>query len=90
MVEIRPGEVTAVLKQELAGAGRKLEWKSVGRVLQVGDGVARVHGLDGCMMSELLRFPNGVAGIALSLEEDNVGSVLLGSDQLVKEGDPVE
>ncbi|HET6203691.1 MAG TPA: F0F1 ATP synthase subunit alpha [Planctomycetota bacterium] len=90
MVEIRPGEVTAVLKQQIASAGARTEWKSVGRVLQVGDGVARVHGLDDCMMSELLKFPHGVMGVALSLEEDNVGGVLFGSDRLVKEGDLVE
>jgi F-type H+/Na+-transporting ATPase subunit alpha len=90
MVEIRPGEVTAVLRQQIASGKSRTDWKSVGRVLQVGDGVARVHGLEACMMSELLKFPEGVGGVALSLEEDNVGAVLFGSDRLVKEGDVVE
>src|SRR5437867_11582738 len=90
MVEIRPAEVTAVLKQQIASAGARAEWKSVGRVLQAGDGVARIHGLDACMMSELLKFPHGVMGVALSLEEDNVGAVLFGSDRFVREGDLVE
>jgi len=90
MADIRPAEVTTILKREIEGYGKRLEWKSVGRVLQVGDGVARVYGLEGCMMSELLKFPNDVFGLALSLEEDNVGVVLLGSDTLVKEGDSVE
>src|SRR5262245_7223288 len=90
MVEIRPGEVTAVLRQQIASGKSRTDWKSVGRVLQVGDVVAGGHGLEACMMSELLKFPEGVTGVALSLEEDNVGAVLFGSDRLVKEGDVVE
>jgi F-type H+-transporting ATPase subunit alpha len=90
-MELRPAEVTAVLKQELKGFEGKVSMdKSVGTVLQVGDGVARIYGLDQCMMSELLEFPGGVMGVALNLEEDNVGAVLLGSDQKIKEGDLVK
>jgi len=89
-MELNPSEVTAVLKAEIANFSSKTRASNVGTVLQVGDGVARVHGLDRCMMSELLEFPNGVMGMALNLEEDNVGCVLLGSDRLVKEGDTVK
>ena len=89
-MNIRPAEVTSILKREIEGYEKKLAVESVGTVLQVGDGVARVYGLDDCMMSELLEFPDGVMGIALSLEEDNVGAVLLGSSSRVKEGDTVK
>ncbi len=88
-MNLRPAEVTSILKKEIEGYEKKLSVESVGTVLQVGDGVARVYGLDDCMMSELLEFPNGVMGIALSLEEDNIGAVLLGSSTKVKEGDTV-
>jgi F-type H+-transporting ATPase subunit alpha len=89
-MELRPSEVTAVLKREIEGFAEKLKQEKVGTVLQVGDGVARVFGLSDCMMSELLEFPNGVYGVALNLEEDNVGAVLLGDDTLIKEGDVVK
>ena len=89
-MDLKASEVTAVLKDEIANFAGKARKSNVGTVLQVGDGVARVHGLDECMMSEMLEFPNGVMGIALNLEEDNVGAVLLGSDRLVKEGDTVK
>ncbi|MCC6671445.1 MAG: F0F1 ATP synthase subunit alpha [Planctomycetes bacterium] len=89
-MDLKPSEVTSVLRDEIEGFERKVRKSNVGTVLQVGDGVARVHGLDDCMMSELLEFSNGVMGLALNLEEDNVGAVLLGSDTLVKEGDPVK
>jgi F-type H+-transporting ATPase subunit alpha len=89
-MKLQPSEVTAILKKEIAGYDDSLNVESVGSVIQVGDGVARIHGLDDCMMSELLEFPGGVRGVALNLEEDNVGCVLLGSDQLIKEGDTVK
>src|SRR5688572_7756814 len=89
-MDLKPSEVTTVLKQEIEGFESQMQKSNVGTVLQVGDGVARVHGLDECMMSELLEFPNGVFGVALNLEEDNVGAVLLGSDTLVNEGDTVK
>jgi F-type H+-transporting ATPase subunit alpha len=89
-MKLQPAEVTAILKKEIENYDSGLKMESVGTVIQVGDGVARVHGLDGCMMSELLEFPGGVRGIALNLEQDNVGCVLLGSDQLIKEGDLVK
>ena len=87
---ISPAEITTLLKKEIAGFDSGVEVESVGTVLQVGDGVARIYGLKDCMSSEMLEFPNGVFGIALNLEEDNVGAVVLGDDTLVKEGDTVK
>ncbi len=89
-MKLQPAEVTAILKQEIENYDSGLKMESVGTVIQVGDGVARLHGLDDCMMSELLEFPGGVRGIALNLEQDNVGVVLLGADQFIKEGDIVK
>jgi len=87
---VRPDEVASIIKREIEKYEDKLKMESVGTVLQVGDGVARVYGLDDCMSNELLEFPGGVYGIALNLEEDNVGCVLLGSDKDIKEGDTVK
>jgi F-type H+/Na+-transporting ATPase subunit alpha len=88
-MDLKPSEVATVLKAEIAGFQGRMQKSNVGTVLMVGDGVARVHGLDDCMMNEMLDFGNGVFGVALNLEEDNVGAVLLGSDAKVKEGDVV-
>jgi F-type H+-transporting ATPase subunit alpha len=85
----KPEEVSSVLRKELEKYETKLEMASVGRVLQVGDGIARVWGLEDAMASELLEFPENVMGMVLNLEEDNVGVVLFGSDELIKEGDIV-
>jgi F-type H+-transporting ATPase subunit alpha len=89
-MKLQPSEVTAILQKEIAGYDGDLKMESVGSVIQVGDGVARIHGLDDCMMSELLEFPGGIRGVALNLEQDNVGCVLMGSDQEIKEGDTVK
>src|SRR5881275_563054 len=86
----RPEEVSAVLAQELERYEAKLETKSVGSVLSVGDGIARLWGLEDAMAGELLKFPGDVVGMVLNLEEDNVGAVLFGSDKDIKEGDRVE
>jgi F-type H+-transporting ATPase subunit alpha len=88
-MDLKPSEVATVLKEEIEGFQGKMQKSSVGTVLTVGDGTARVHGLDDCMMSELLDFGNGVFGVALNLEEDNVGAVLLGSDTKIQEGGTV-
>jgi F-type H+-transporting ATPase subunit alpha len=88
-MDLKPSEVATVLKAEIEGFSGQMQKSSVGTVLMVGDGTARVHGLDDCMMNEMLDFGNGVFGLALNLEEDNVGAVLLGSDAKVKEGDTV-
>ncbi|MBI3292089.1 MAG: F0F1 ATP synthase subunit alpha [Elusimicrobia bacterium] len=87
---IRPEEITKVLRQQLEGFEPQLELKEVGYVLQVGDGIARLYGLERTVAGELLEFPQGVLGIALNLERENVGCVLLGDDRLVKEGDEVK
>ena len=89
-MDLRPAEVTSILEQEIAGYQGDASMQSVGTVLSVGDGVARVWGLDDCMMNELLEFAGGVRGVALSLEEDNVGCVLLGDATKVREGDQVK
>ncbi|MDH7570650.1 MAG: F0F1 ATP synthase subunit alpha, partial [Armatimonadota bacterium] len=86
---VRPEEVTQVLERELQAYQKRLEEVGVGRVLQVGDGIARAYGLRDCMASEMLEFENGVHGIALNLEEDNVGIIILGSDRDIREGDLV-
>jgi F-type H+-transporting ATPase subunit alpha len=89
IVEIRPDEISAILRKQLTGFEKEVDIYDVGTVLQVGDGIARVYGLSKVMMSELLEFPNGVMGVAMNLEEDNVGCILFGEDTLVKEGDIV-
>jgi len=88
-MDLRPAEVTSILEKEIESYKGDTALQSVGTVLSVGDGVARVYGLDDCMMNELLEFPEGVRGLALNLEEDNVGCVLLGDATKVKEGDTV-
>ena len=87
---VRPDEVASIIKREIEKYEDKLKMESVGTVLQVGDGVARIYGLDDCMSNELIEFPGGIFGIALNLEEDNVGCVLLGPDSDIKEGDTVK
>jgi len=86
---IRPEEITDILRKELDQYEKKVTTEHVGTVLQVGDGIARVHGLPDCQMGELLEFANGVKGLALNLEEDSIGAVLMGDDTLVKEGSHV-
>ena len=87
---VRPEEVTSILEKELAGYSGAAQEVGVGTVLQVGDGVARVYGLQDCAVAELLEFPGGVMGMALNLEEDNVGAVILGDDRNIREGDTVK
>ncbi|MER3474400.1 MAG: F0F1 ATP synthase subunit alpha [Armatimonadota bacterium] len=87
---IRPEEITSILERELEQYQRSYEEVGVGTVLQVGDGIARVYGLQDVMVSELVEFPDGTMGMALNLEEDNVGIIVLGSDENIKEGDTVK
>ncbi len=89
MAEVRPDEIASILRQQLAGFEKEVDVYDVGTVLQVGDGVARIYGLSNAMSSELLEFPNGVMGMALNLEEDNIGAILFGDDRYVREGDIV-
>lgn len=88
-LEIRPDEISEVLKEQLSQFSRKVDVYEVGTVLQVGDGIARVHGLSGAMAEELVLFPGEIYGMALNLEEDNVGCVIFGEDKTIKEGDEV-
>ncbi|QXV65443.1 F0F1 ATP synthase subunit alpha [Mucilaginibacter achroorhodeus] len=90
MVEVRPDEVSAILRQQLAGFKSESELEEVGTVLQVGDGIARVYGLSKVQSGELVEFGNSLQGIVLNLEEDNVGVVLLGKSDDIKEGDTVK
>lgn len=89
-MNLRPEEISSIIKEQINRYENKLEVKDVGTVIQVGDGIARIHGLEKCMAGELLEFPGGVYGMALNLEEDNVGCVLLGSDEAIREGDTVK
>ncbi|GAB7089011.1 F0F1 ATP synthase subunit alpha [Marinifilum fragile] len=90
MASIKPAEVSEILKQQLEGLKTEAELEEVGTVLQVGDGIARIYGLSNVESNELIEFQNGVLGIVLNLEEDNVGAVLLGETQGIKEGDVVK
>jgi F-type H+-transporting ATPase subunit alpha len=88
-MKINPEEITQIIQNRIQSYQSKLEMVSTGTVIQVGDGIARVYGIENCMYSELLEFENGGFGMALNLEPDNVGVVLLGEDKYVKEGDTV-
>ncbi len=89
-MEIKVEEISEYLKKQIADFEKRVDVSEVGVVTSVGDGIARIYGLDNCMASELLEFPNGVFGMALNLEEDVVGAVLFGEDTLIKEGDVVK
>ncbi len=90
MAEVKPAEVSAILREQLAGFKSDAELEEVGSVLQVGDGIARIYGLSSVQAGELIEFETGLRGIVLNLEEDNVGAVLLGSSEGIKEGDTVK
>ena len=89
-MNLRPEEISSVIKEQIKHYHSKFEILDYGTVLQVGDGIARVYGLSNCMEGELLEFDSGVHGMALNLEEDNVGVVILGADRQIKEGDIVK
>jgi F-type H+-transporting ATPase subunit alpha len=89
MAQIRPDEVSAILKEQISGFSAGTSLEEVGTVLQVGDGIARIYGLTSVQSGELVEFENGIRAVVLNLEEDNVGAVLLGSSTAVKEGDIV-
>ncbi|EFK57289.1 F0F1 ATP synthase subunit alpha [Sphingobacterium spiritivorum] len=90
MIEVRPDEVSAILREQLSGFKSEAELEEVGTVLTIGDGIARIYGLTKVQSGELVEFDNGLQGIVMNLEEDNVGVVLLGSSEDVKEGDTVK
>jgi len=90
MAEIKPSEISRVLKQQLEGISTSIELEEVGTVLQVGDGIARIYGLRNVQSNELIEFENGMMAVVLNLEEDNVGAVLFGSSEEIREGDKVK
>ena len=90
MTQVKPAEVSAILRQQLSGLKSEAELEEVGTVLQVGDGIARIYGLNNAQSGELVEFENGLQAIVLNLEEDNVGTVLLGPSKGIKEGDIVK
>ncbi|MFZ2196394.1 MAG: F0F1 ATP synthase subunit alpha [Thermodesulfovibrionales bacterium] len=89
-MEIKVDEISELLRKQIADFEKKVDVSEVGSVISVGDGIARIYGLDKCMASELLEFPNGIMGMALNLEEDSVGAVLFGEDSFIHEGDIVK
>src|SRR3546814_1919713 len=89
-MEIRAAEISAILKEQIANFGTEADVAEVGQVISVGDGVARVYGLDNVQAGEMVEFPGGVKGMALNLEADNVGVVIFGSDREIGEGNVVK
>src|SRR4030042_2090062 len=89
-MEIRAEEISQIIRTQIRDYEKKVEVAETGTVLSVGDGIARVHGVEKCMAMELLEFTGGIFGLALNLEEDNVGVAILGEDTHIKEGDIVK
>ena len=89
-MDIRAAEISAIIKDQISNFGMDAEISEVGRVLSVGDGIARVYGLDQVQAGELVEFDGGIKGMALNLESDNVGVVIFGDDRGIKEGDVVK
>src|SRR6202008_5173485 len=89
-MKLRPEEITSILKERIEKFDVESNLAEVGSVLQVGDGIARIHGLENCLALEMLELEHGVTGLAFNLEEDNVGAALFGEWQHVKEGQPVK
>jgi F-type H+-transporting ATPase subunit alpha len=89
-MQIKSEEISSIIKEKIKGFDQRVDVKEMGYVIQVGDNIAKVYGLEGAMAGELLEFPGGVYGVALNLEEDSVGAVLLGEDVGIREGDPVK
>src|SRR6202051_3142608 len=90
MAQIRADEITELLRQQIENFEQRIQVDEGGTVISLGDGIARVHGLDKVMAGELIEFPHGVAGLAMNLDEDQVGAVLLGDYTVIKEGDTVK
>src|ERR1700742_410407 len=90
MAQIKADEITQLLREQIANYDSKVQVDEVGTITSLGDGIARLHGLDKVMSGELLSFPHGIAGLALSLEEDQVGAVVLGDYTELREGDEVK
>src|ERR1700746_3795376 len=90
MAQINAGEITQLLREQIENYDQKIQGDEVGTITSLGDGIARIHGLDKVMAGELLSFPHGIAGLALSLEEDYVGAVIMGDYTELKEGEEVK
>src|SRR5213592_1064024 len=88
-VDLKPEEITEIIRQQLSGIGKGIDVSEVGTVTSVGDGIARVYGLERVMAGEMVQFPHNIFGLVLNLEQDNVGVVLLGEYKQIKEGDEV-
>src|SRR6478672_8175560 len=89
-MDIRASEISSILKEQIKNFGKEAEVSEIGQVLSVGDGIARVYGLDKVQAGEMVEFPGGIRGMALNLEADNVGIVIFGEDRGIKEGDTVK
>ena len=89
-MELNAAEISSILKQQIADFGKDAEVSEIGQVLSVGDGIARVYGLDNVQAGEMVEFANGIKGMALNLEADNVGVVIFGEDREIREGDTVK
>ena len=89
-MQLKADEISAIIKEKIKGFDKQVDVNELGSVIQVGDGIAKIYGLDGAMAGEMLEFPGNLYGITLNLEEDNVGAVLMGDDTGIKEGDPVK
>src|SRR5215475_1668613 len=89
-MDVRAAEISAILKEQIKGFGAEAQVADVGRILSVGDGIARVYGLDNVQAGEMVEFPGGLKGMALNLERDNVGVVIFGDDSKLREGDTVK
>ena len=90
MAQIKADEITKLIREQIENYESKVSVDEVGTIISLGDGIARIHGLEKVMAGELIQFPHGVAGIAMNLEEDQVGAVLLGEFTEIKEGDEVK
>ncbi len=89
-MDIKASEISSILKEQIKGFDQKSEVSEIGQVLSVGDGIARIYGLDNVQAGEMVEFPGGIRGMALNLEQDNVGVVIFGSDREIREGDTVK
>ena len=89
-MDIKASEISSILKEQIKGFDQRAEVSEIGQVLSVGDGIARIYGLDNVQAGEMVEFPGGIRGMALNLEEDNVGVVIFGSDRDIREGDTVK
>ena len=88
-LKINPEEISAILKKHIERYQVKMEMEEVGEVIEAGDGIARINGLPSCMSAEMLEFPDGIYGMALNLEEDQIGAMILGDFAHIEQGDPV-